>query len=452
MNEERNSLEGGKPTKDEWDSALEEAMGQEMPRRAKLAKNELMRSRSKKDKEGSEVEEIEKEGKEEILDPYDELEDLLRSIRPHDPRIRAIVHNMGYVSLDNLEALRDNLRLAGWRINDIKLALRGWAYRRGLAEEEEIDDLIVKGLEREKQEELKLKKGKGKKEEEEEEEEEEELLETDKVLDKTFSQRLQDKARLARLKDLNKILGEDEASPKKEEETITYAVDGVPLRLTTEQFLAIKRWEKESKAKSENTTAAKEQMITWPTGDGQTIQIPASSVPYMVLMDAQRQQFASFKEDLNELKQKIESKPTKNEEDFAEVTFPDGRKLKIKQEMYPYMMAIEREREDKEALREEMRSYDPLAQIKAQMDVMKMFGWAPAGKTQWDVISNVVTDTSDTVKFVGGKIVDKLGVMPEYHPEEKYTTEERASKLSGIKNKMQWMKRQKEAGDRILAT
>lgn len=79
--------------------------------------------RSAKKKE-AQPEEEEKE--EERLDEYEELANVLKEIRPKDKRIGAIVKLMYHVSLDDLNALRDNLRLAGWPINHVELALKSW--------------------------------------------------------------------------------------------------------------------------------------------------------------------------------------------------------------------------------------------------------------------------------------------------------------------------------------
>ncbi|MDI6886745.1 MAG: hypothetical protein QMD22_10505, partial [archaeon] len=165
-----------------------------------------------------------REEKEKTIDEYDELRKILRTIRPKDERINAIVNMMGYVSLDNLEALRDNLRLAGWRVNDITLAIKLWGYRRGIVgSDADIDDLIISGLERETK-----AKGETKIEEELEKEEKE----FDKTVDRLYLQQIRAKARDERLK----ALGIGAEATKKEEkeveeEKITYVIEGTPVKL-----------------------------------------------------------------------------------------------------------------------------------------------------------------------------------------------------------------------------
>ena len=412
------------------------------------------------------MEEPEKEKEKQFIDAYAELRSVLEQIRPTEKRLDAIVGMMEYSSLDNLEALNATLRLAGWRKDDIKWALKAWGLRRGLINEEsepKIEEIIKKD------------ESKGIKETEGDE------IEVDKTIgelyrDKLNRKRLKEKLEI--IKDLTKekeekaytyvldgvpiqlakneylAVKEWEASGKREEsEKIPYVIDGRPVRLFPEEFLAMKRWEKEQETKEkelkkEPEEKAKEQTIMWTLRNGETKEVSMSALPYLLLSDVI-----------------INEKKEKNENPAVEIELSDGRKMKIREDIYPYIREAEREREQRgqevqrledqiQEFRNEIKSYDPWAYVKAQTETMKAIGWSPSGKTEWDIVAQISSDIHDTVSSGLGTIIERMPVPvgeEEFKPEHKYSKEERTKRLEELGKRTEKTKKAMKLEDKILA-
>jgi len=406
-----------------------------------------------------------------LVDDLSVLDEILRAVAPKRNR-HGVIKYMEMTDTRDLRALKVALQYAGWPQSQIKMVIETYGRRIG-ASEDEIRDAVEYDIGR-------WLKESGYEEDEVEEavediEEEEEEVERPRrarrrrkrrsVEDELAELRRARLEYLRRLSELEMLEAEIERMEKRlsdrgkagkkenegeEEKTYTYVLDGVPMKVTKEEYLALKRWEKEREEKKENERKTdSDENVTWVRRNGETITIPKSALPYVIMQDAMMSEIASLREELKKLHER-----NGGEREHKTITIGQDGKIEVSADMAPWVMMyyarerdIERLEREIEELKNEARSIDPFETVQHVAQAMEKLGWQRTGSTQWDVIGAALNRFADSVAIIGSKYVQGGG---QFNPVFKYSDEERAAKFNRIISSIEEAERTIKAENKLL--